>query len=361
MTERLRLRLSVVGLVVTLVACTVHLVTSVLDTPILERPTRVTVHLARTGGLYEGSAVTYRGSRVGTVSSIGIGADGAAEATVRLWPGTRVPRDTRASVRSLSPVGEQFLDFQPVTATAPYLAAGDEVAADAVDLPVSLARATDGLDRLLSQVDSRDVRVVLRELDAATASSADDFDLLLRSTDRLTGDLEASWPDTADLLRNSEIVGRLLAGHRGRLGELSASARRFAAWLRAFDPEFRRILRTTPADLDTTGDLAEELRSVLPPFLAQLYRTTDLLADRDPHLRALPGAMSHGGRRFASAFADGWLNVDVLLQGQRNCDYGGPRHEGSDPTRRPWNRDGHCAPGVDVWRGAHHVPPPLDR
>jgi len=361
MGERSRLRLSVVGLLVTTVVCTVYLVTSVLDTPLLERPTQVTVHLARTGGLYEGSAVTYRGSRVGTVHRIGIGSDGAAEATITLWPGTEVPRDTRASVRSLSPVGEQYLDFQPGSAGAPYLVAGDEVAADAVDLPVSLARAADGVDRLLGQVDSRDVRVVLRELDAATAGSSADLRLLLRSTDRLTGALQASWPDTADLLRNGETVGELLAGHRGRLAEMSSSARLLASWLREFDPEFRRILRTTPDDLDTAGGLSQELRHVLPPLLAALHRMTDLVYDREPHVRSLSSALSFGARRFASAFRDGWLHVDVLIQSQRNCDYGGPRHEAYDPTRRPWNHGGHCGPGVDVWRGAGHVPPPLDR
>jgi phospholipid/cholesterol/gamma-HCH transport system substrate-binding protein len=361
MSERLRLRLSVIGLLLTTVVCVVHLLTGVLDTPLLHRPTHVTVHLTRTGGLYEGSAVTYRGTRVGTVDDIGIGDDGEARATLTLWPGSQVPRASRAAVRSLSPVGEQFLDFRPDTAGAPYLSDGDEVSARAVDLPTSLARAADGLDRLLGQVDPHDVRVVLRELDAATAGSGGDLRRLLRAADELSGALEESWPDTADLLRNSETVGELFAAQRGRLASVSASARRLASWLREFDPEFRRLLRTTPRDLDTTGDLAHELRPVLPPLLDSLYRTTDLLADREPHLRSLGTALSYGARRFASAFSSGWLRVDLLLQGQRNCDYGSTRHSGADAHRHDWNRDGHCGPGVEVWRGARHVPPPLDR
>lgn len=356
-----RLWLSVVGLATTLVVCVIYLFAAVLEVPLTKRPEEVTIHLARTGGLFEGSAATYRGVRVGTVSRIAVGADGRAEATVTLRGGAEVPRETRAAVRSLSPVGEQFLDFRPRTDEGPYLADGDELSASAIDLPVSLAEATDGMDRLLGQVDGRDVRVVLRELDAAVSGSGDDLDRLLGAAHRLSGALEESYPDTADLLRNGETMGELFAAHRGRLAGLSDSARRLAAWLRDFDPRFRHILRESPRDLDTVGGLVSDLRPLLPPLLSQLYGATDLLWEREPHLRELGDALSHGAGRFASAFRGGWLRVDVLLQGQANCDYGSIRHEPATSGREPWNHDGRCGPGVDVWRGAGHAPPPLNR
>ena len=71
-----RLVLSAVGLVAALVACTGYLFAVVLDAPLTGRPATVTVELPRTGGLFEGSPVTYRGVRVGTVTDVRLDPDG---------------------------------------------------------------------------------------------------------------------------------------------------------------------------------------------------------------------------------------------------------------------------------------------
>ncbi|WP_121258896.1 MlaD family protein [Nocardioides ferulae] len=356
-----RLALSVVGLVAALATCTAYLFAVVLDVPLTHRPTTVTVHLPRTGGLFEGAPATYRGVRVGTVTEVRLDPEAGVRAIVSLRPGTEVPRDSRATVRSLSPVGEQFLDFQPDDADGPYLADGDVVQAGVRDLPVSMAAATASLDNLLRHVDGSDVRVLLRELAAATDGTGDDLETLLVSADRLTGSLDAAWPQTLRLLRNGEQVGELLAGHRADLASFSRSAKRFSAWLAQFDPEFRRILRRAPDDLDTIGLLAEDLEADLPPALRELVALTDLLYDREPHLRQLTRMLGYGTGRFASAFDDGWLRVDLLLQGQQQCSYGTAHRSLTSTDRQPLATDGHCTMDDPVWRGAEHAPPPLDR
>ena len=42
----------------------------IVDSPLTERPRNVTVQLSATGGLFEGSVVTYRGVKVGKVASL---------------------------------------------------------------------------------------------------------------------------------------------------------------------------------------------------------------------------------------------------------------------------------------------------
>lgn len=355
-----RLTLSVVGLVAALALCTTYLFSSVLEVPLTGSPDRVTVELERTGGLFEGSPVTYRGVRVGTVETIGISAAGRAEATITLRPGTEVPRDTRAAVRSLSPVGEQYLDLQPEDEAGPFLADGDTISAGAVDLPVSLAEAVDGVDSLLTQVDERDVRVVLRELSLALDGSGEDLDSLIRSLDEVSTTLDEAYPETARLLRNGEVVGELVEANNGRLRTLSRRALVLTAWLADYDPEFRRILRRAPGDLDIVDRGVRDLAEVLPPFLGALYETADLLWKREPHLRELARTLEYGAGRFADAFSDGWLNVDILFQGQEKCEYGSPEHPPQQATEE-FNQDGRCAPDDRVWRGGEHAPPPLDR
>jgi phospholipid/cholesterol/gamma-HCH transport system substrate-binding protein len=365
--ERVRLGASAVGLALSLVLCLAYLFTDVLDLPLTSRPDSVTVHLERTGGLFEGSPVTYRGSRVGTVTSIRLdpgaarGSDDEVVATVSLRPEAEVPRDTRAVVRSLSPVGEQFLDLQPDSPDGPFLGDGDVVRAEATDLPVSLASAVGGLDNLLSRVDGRDVRVVLRELAAATDGTGDDLDSLLGSASKLVTALDETWPETERLLVNGERVGLLLERNTDRLASFSGSARRFARWLRDYDPQFRAVLRRGAEDLDVVDGLVVDLQRDLPRTLEALVSFTDLLYDREPHVRWLTSSLGYGTNRFASAFEDGWLRVDLNIQGQRQCLYDTERSEGHSVDRRPLNRDGHCELDDEVWRGAEHALPPLDR
>lgn len=354
-----RLVLAAVALAATFAVSVVHLLGSVLDVPLTGRPDRVTVLMDRTGGLFEGSPVTYRGVRVGTVAEVSVEGDGA-RAEITLRDGVEVPRGAPARVRSLSPVGEQYLDFAPRAAGGPHLVDGDVVEASAVDLPVSVATAAGQVDALLDRVPERDLRAVLRELDAGLRGSGDDLERLLVSSDRLVASLDEAWPETERLLRNGRDVGRVLEGRRGELAGFARDARDLAAFLRGFDPEFRRILRRSPRDFDRVGRLVGDLRELAPPLLEALVRLTDLTWRREPHLRALVAELAPSARAFASAFRGGWLHVDLALAGQRQCTYDTERREPTAP-RRALDREGRCSLTDRVWRGAEHAPPPLDR
>ncbi len=355
-----RLVTGAVGLVLVLALCIGYLITDVLNAPLTSRAAKVSVELPRTGGLFEGSAVSYRGVRVGTVSDISIAPDGVV-AEVKLRSGAEVPARSTAKVRSLSPVGEQYLDLHPSEHSAPWLGDGDVIQAEAGNLPVSLAQAIGNVDDLLGHVDRRDVRVVLRELAVATEDGGDDLREILASGEKIVDDLDAAWPETKRLLDQGEIVGEVFAGRQDELGQLSRSARTLAAWLKDFDPEFRRILRTSPDDLDQVGVLLGDLAEVLPPFLANMITLGQLGYEREPHLRELPAAAHHGASRFSSAFRNGWLHVDLMLQGQRQCNYDRERTSPMDPKRRPLFKGGYCEMDDEVWRGAEHAPPPLNR
>jgi len=355
-----RLALSVLGLVLVTAVGITYLFGQVLKTPLTHRPAQVTVELERTGGLFEGAPASYRGVRVGTVRDIGI-ESGAVRAVVELRDGTEVPRDTRAQVRSLSPVGEQYLDFRPRSAAGPYLADGDVIEAEATDVPVAVAAAADELIGLVDAVDRRDLRTVLRETAVAVGGSSGDLESLLRSTDDLTTALDEAWPATDRLLRNGERVGELVARNEGNLRRFSSDARRLAGFLRDYDPRFRRLLERSPRDLDAIGLLMDDLAVALPPFLRELVRLGQVAYEREPHLRALGPALDFGFGRFLRAFRGGWLHVNLDLQGQEHCEYGVEPRAGTSTDRRPPDTGGHCSLTDHVWRGTEHAPPPLDR
>ena len=81
---------------------------------------RVTLELPETGGLYPRSNVTYRGSEIGKVTSVEL-TDRGAEATLSLETSPEIPADLKAEVRSMSAVGEQFVELLPRTDSGPFL------------------------------------------------------------------------------------------------------------------------------------------------------------------------------------------------------------------------------------------------
>ena len=73
---------------------------------------KVTVELPGTGGLYRFGNVTYRGVQMGKVVSVTPTATGAtAELSLKSSP--KIPADVQANVRSVSAVGEQYVDLIP--------------------------------------------------------------------------------------------------------------------------------------------------------------------------------------------------------------------------------------------------------
>jgi phospholipid/cholesterol/gamma-HCH transport system substrate-binding protein len=72
----------------------------------------VTVELPQSGGLYQTSVVTYRGTDVGKVKSIEVTATGV-RVVLAMKSGTPVPADVQASVHSRSAIGEQFVELTP--------------------------------------------------------------------------------------------------------------------------------------------------------------------------------------------------------------------------------------------------------
>src|ERR1700710_1186402 len=73
---------------------------------------KVTADFKAGGGLYENANVTYRGVTIGRVESVGLTNDGVV-ANMRINSGTPVPETVTATVKSVSAVGEQYVDLVP--------------------------------------------------------------------------------------------------------------------------------------------------------------------------------------------------------------------------------------------------------
>ncbi|MGB2922874.1 MAG: MlaD family protein, partial [Mycobacterium sp.] len=122
----------------------------------------VTLELPETGGLYERSNVTYRGSHVGIVESIGL-TDTGVEAQLSLNSDVEIPADLVAEVHSRSAVGELFVQLMPQSSDGPELRAGDVIPRDRAAVPVDVNTVLELTNTGLQAIPQDNLRTVVDE------------------------------------------------------------------------------------------------------------------------------------------------------------------------------------------------------
>jgi phospholipid/cholesterol/gamma-HCH transport system substrate-binding protein len=351
--------LSLGGVVVVLLACVAYIFGSLLRVPVAGSATQVNVEMARTGGLFVGSGVSYRGVVVGKVTALELTENGV-RANVRLDPDVEIPVDSRVQVRSLSPIGEQYLDFQPRRQDGPTLRNGDTVTGDSVDLPQTVAALSVSLDRLIGQVDLRKVRLVLSELGTGLSGAEGDLQRLLADGLTVVDTLDNNVGVVDSLIADGNTVLRIGADTRGEILQGTRSAAVFTGWLRRFQPDLYQTLERAPGQIEQLRRLVLDLTDVLPGFLDAQGSLSDILRARDPHLRELLQSFPLGLEALASAINDNRVNFDLLARRGPVCDYVTRERDPRDTTHRDLQDDGRCSSSLTTYsqRGAQFAPPP---
>ncbi|KAA1419313.1 MCE family protein [Nocardioides humilatus] len=351
--------MSIVGIVTAFLFCLLYLFGVALKTPITEPRVYVTVTLPRSGGLYEGSEVTYRGVRVGRVTELRLTDDGVS-AKVRLDGSARIPADARPKVRSLSPVGEQYIDFQPEHDGSPYLENGDTIEGTASDLPTSLATTAINLNALIKQIDPKALKTVLRETANGLKGTQDDLQRMVVQGSVLLNEFDKRWAMTDRLITNGDRLLRLGADLVPTFDSITRNTKVFTAWLRKIDPVLVRLLEKAPGQIDELRGLVRDVDDILGDYLDPYVTLADFMAARDPHLRALLRDYPRGFRALSSSVFGGAAHLNGFFEYFEYCGYGADEHPPRDVTRYPAQDDGHCSRSFPAsQRGAQWAPGPL--
>ncbi|MFL6159776.1 MAG: MCE family protein [Marmoricola sp.] len=355
-----RLWQSLFGVIVVLLVTVAYLFNQVLDTPLLGGTKVVKVEMPATGGLFEGSAVTYRGVKIGKVRKIRLTENGVV-ATVAITSSDKIPVKSLVKVRSLSPVGEQYLDFQPKTASGPYLHDGSVIPATSTDLPKTLASTVIAVNKVLDQVDATQLHTLLTELATGLAGTGQDLGKLVDQGQDLLADLDRLWPETDRLLTNGGTVLDIGTSKSTEIRDLAKTSKQFAAFLRSYDPELRQMIKRAPAQITTLKALVADASSILPGFLGQALSISNLFRSYAPHLGALLANYGPGLGVLNRAIHDGTLFIQGIPQRPTKCEYDITRHDPTDPVRRPLVDTGHCPSSThNLQRGAAHAPGPVE-
>jgi phospholipid/cholesterol/gamma-HCH transport system substrate-binding protein len=249
---------------------------------------RITVklELPATGGLYRFSNVTYRGVQVGKVTGVEL-TDTGAEATLRLDTSPKIPADLQAEVLSVSAVGEQYVDLRPRTDSGPYLQDGSVIAMDDTTIPQAVGPMLDQVSSLVDSIPEGRISDLLDESYKAFNGAGYDFQSLLDSASKVTGDVNSVSDQTRALIDDS---GPLLDSQAETTDSIRTWARSLAGitdQVAQNDPEVRAILQQGPGFAQEVSQLLEQVRPTLPVLLANLTTVGQILVTYNPSIEQL--------------------------------------------------------------------------
>ncbi|MGH3557383.1 MAG: MCE family protein [Mycobacterium sp.] len=246
----------------------------------------VTLELPASGGLYRFSNVTYRGVQVGKVTAVGLTPHGA-KATLSLGTSPKIPADLQAEVRSISAVGEQYVDLRPRTDSPPYLRNGSVIAMRSTTIPQQVGPMLDQVSALVKSIPKNKLSQLLDETFTGFNGSGYDVGSLFDSSSRVAGDANGVADRTRTLTEDS---GPLLDSQAQTTDSIRLWARSLAGISEVMvtdDSQFRTLLHNGPEAANEASRLLEQVKPTLPVLLANLTTIGQIGVTYHPSLEQL--------------------------------------------------------------------------
>jgi phospholipid/cholesterol/gamma-HCH transport system substrate-binding protein len=232
----------------------------------------VTVELPNSGGLYRFANVTYRGVQVGKITAIGLtdGMDTHTEATLTLDSAAKIPADLHAEVRSISAVGEQYVDLVPRTDAPPYLHDGSVIAMRDTSIPQSVGPVLDQVSALLSSIPKDKLNALLDETSEGLRGAGYDFGSFVDSSAALSHDFNSVGDHLQALIDNSAPLLDSQADTQHAIRTWTHHLAGVSDQLVRDDPQIRTLLRQGPDAANEVSRLLTQIKPTLPILLANL-------------------------------------------------------------------------------------------
>ncbi|MDT5018633.1 MAG: phospholipid/cholesterol/gamma-HCH transport system substrate-binding protein, partial [Mycobacterium sp.] len=160
----------------------------------------ITANFVAGGGLYENANVTYRGVQAGRVEAVNLTDDGVV-AHMRLNSDLKIPANSTATVKSVSAVGEQYVDLVPPgDPSQALLRDGSTIPKERTAIPQDIAEMLSEADRLVSSVGDSRIQDLLRETFKAFNGSGTELSRLIQSSRQLIDEANANYGQTTQLI-----------------------------------------------------------------------------------------------------------------------------------------------------------------
>ncbi|MFC5185234.1 MlaD family protein [Actinomadura harenae] len=325
----------------------------------------VKLELPTTGGLFKGSAVSYRGISVGKVGDLKLTLDGVL-AELHISDGAPdIPRDLKAIVANRSAVGEQYVELEPDREGGPYLAQGAVIPRSAATTPVPVEQTLKSMNDLSGTLPLNDLKVVVDELGQAFAGQGPHLQKLLDTSGEFIAASDAAFPQTDELIKNGNVVLKTQNDEAQAFKDFARNSHLLAQTLRSSDGNLRTIFQDGPPAMRETSRLLKEIQPGLPILLANLLTTSRLTDARLPGLETTLANLPKISAIGPSIVQDGKLRLGLIntFFNPQPCTrgYGGTQYRNGTTDLKPVNFNGnaHCSEpassGINV-RGAQNAP-----
>lgn len=247
---------------------------------------KVNLELPATGGLYERANVTYRGSHVGIVDSVGL-TDSGVNAVLSLDSGVEIPADLIAQVGSRSAVGEQFVQLLPQSGDGPALRDGDEIPQDRVQMPPDVNTVLDLTNRGLQAIPQENLRTVVDEAYVAVGGLGPDLRRLVNGSTTLAIDARENLDSLTTVIDESKPVLDSQTDTAGSIQAWASNLASITGQLQREDPAVAGILDKGPGAAEEVRALFDQLQPTLPIVLANLVSVGEVAVTYQPSLEQL--------------------------------------------------------------------------
>jgi len=232
----------------------------------------VTLELPSSGGLYQSSVVTYRGSEIGRVTSVDV-TPGGVRAVLKLESSTSVPSDVSAAVHSRSAVGEQFVELSPSRgdgdASQP-LRDGDVIPVGRTQIPPDIGGLLDATNKALQAIPQDNLRTVVDEADKAVAGLGPELSRIVDGSTSLASDAAKNQDSITQLIDQSPAVLNSQVQTADSIATWADHLASITGQLKAQDAAFADLLTIGGPALDEGTALFDRVAPALPVLLANL-------------------------------------------------------------------------------------------
>jgi len=229
----------------------------------------VKVELPASGGLYKFANVTYRGVEVGKVTEMDVSRN-EATATLTLNTSPKIPADLSAEVRSVSAIGEQYVELLPRTESPPYLQDGSVIPMSDTKISQQVGPMLDRISTLINSIPKEKLTGLVDESFNAFNGSGYDLGSLIDSSSKISGDLNRVGDRSSTLI---EDTGPLLDSQAQTTDALELWAHSLAGitgQVVTNDPQVRTLLQHGPDAANEVSRLFDQIKPTLPILLANM-------------------------------------------------------------------------------------------
>jgi phospholipid/cholesterol/gamma-HCH transport system substrate-binding protein len=223
-------------------------------------------------GVYKNGNVTTRGVVIGKVKKVSLTPQGV-RTDLSIDDTQKINSNARAVIRSVSAVGEIYVDLVPDTAAGPYLEDGNVIPIERTEVPEQIAPVLDKVTTFIDSFPNDGLQTFLDEGSKAFQNLGPDLRTLVQAAEGLVVSADQHYAETHQLI---DTVGPLL-------------------------------------DTQVANNYGENIKQ----YFSDLAHITGVLRDNDDHFRGAIDSVQPAARRAREFLEDNENNTPILTKNLR--------------------------------------------